>query len=82
MVRENRAFCRWILYNAHVVDDGDAKEGEKEGDEGDGGHLKPPGLSLAFLGADTRWTPMVRPSSNWWVNLTCSMLNELDEHCS
>ena len=89
VVRENRAFCRWILYNAHVdvVDDGDVKEGEKEGDEGDGeagdgDHLKPPGLSLAFLGADTRWTPMVRPSSNWWVNLTCSVLNELDEHCS
>ena len=34
-------------------------------------HLKPPGLSFAFLGAETRWTPMVRPSSNWWVSLTC-----------
>ena len=53
---------------AHVVHDGDDEEDGDDG--GDGNHLKPPGLSLAFLGADTRWTPMVRPSSNWWVSLT------------
>ena len=58
---------------AHGDDDDDEDEGG-DGDGGDGNHLKPPGLSLAFLGAETRWTPMVTPSSNWWVNLTFNMV--------
>ena len=47
---------------------------EENGEDDEDGHLKPPGLSLAFLGAETRWTPMVTPSSNWWVNLTFNMV--------
>ena len=50
-------------------DDYDDDDHDDDADNDDD-HLKPPGLSFAFLGADTRWTPMVTPSSNWWVSLT------------